>query len=437
MMFAGQVLLSWSLLFFVHRSSEIVIRASQHEMVDEIRADLLSEYRSGGLSGVVYAIERRLERDHDRDEVLLLVLADRQPVTGNLVAWPTVSHDMTGWTVRDLYRKGADKPETIGMTVTNLPGGMQLLTGYVLTSSRRVSGIHREAMISAGLLAIPISLLIAFVMTKLIGSRIRVISSVTEMVRMGNLSQRVPLDGTDGLFDQLSEDINAMLDQLDALVLELQMMTDGLAHDLRSPITRLKSVIEHAIIDTKDEAALVALQKVSTEAETLLAMLTTALQISRAEAGIGKKRFVKTGISELLGDLVEIYGPLAEDHGIALISVAPNDLIVSLHRELISQALGNLIENALKYAEGATQIELRAEPLSDGVRLTVADNGKGIPADRRADAQKRFGRLDSARQTPGSGLGLSLVEAVAKLHGGVVSLSDNQPGLRVELRLEP
>ena len=182
--------------------------------------------------------------------------------------------------------------------------------------------------------------------------------------------------------------------------------------------------------------ALDALEKVSVEAETLLAMLTTALQISRAEAGIGRERFVDTDVSAMLVDLVELYGPVAEDKGMVLSWNAPSELIVSLHRELIGQALGNLIENAIKYAQGGRKIALVATPATDGVTLSVADDGPGIPEARRADALKKFGRLDPARTISGSGLGLSLVEAVARLHGGDIALNDNAPGLKVVLTIK-
>lgn len=435
MIFLAQLLATGGILFYVHKASERALIGEQKAFVGELHDNLLVQYRSGGLSGLAYEIEKRLALGRNRDMVILLTLPNGQDVVGNIIRWPTQLVGNSSWTVRELYRKGSDIPEPIGFTATLLPDGSRLLTGHVLTSEQRLTEINRTAILTAFVLALPIALLIAFLLGKLISRRIEVVTKVTDAVRGGDLSQRIYLDGTDGPFDHLSEGINAMLDQLEALVSELRMMTDGLAHDLRSPITRLKSVIEHAIVDTSDETAVAALQKVSTEAETLLAMLTTALQISRAEAGIGRDRFVTTDISELLSDLVEVYGPLAEDHEVDLQYVAPAGLTVSLHRELVSQALGNLIENALKYADGADLIRLSAARQGDRIIFSVADNGAGIPAERRAEAQKRFGRLDSARTQTGSGLGLSLVEAVAKLHGGKVELKDNEPGLRVELTL--
>ena len=433
MIFLAQLLATGGILFYVHKASEGALIGEQKAFVGELHDNLLVQYRSGGLSGLAYEIEKRLELGRNRDMVILLTLPNGQNVVGNIDRWPTQLTGNSNWMIQQLYRKGSDTAEPVGFTATLLPDGSRLLTGHVLTSEQRLSEINRTAITTAFVLALPIALLIAFLLGRLISRRIELITKVTDAVRGGDLSQRIYLDGTDGPFDRLSDGINAMLDQLEALVSELRVMTDGLAHDLRSPITRLKSVIEHAIVETRDETALAALQKVSTEAETLLAMLTTALQISRAEAGIGRDRFVETDISELMSDLVEVYGPLAEDHEVDLQWVVPAGLAMSLHRELVSQALGNLIENALKYAEGADLIRLTGTRQGDRIIISVADNGVGIPAGRRAEAQKRFGRLDSARTHIGSGLGLSLVEAVARLHGGKVELKDNEPGLRVDL----
>ena len=163
-------------------------------------------------------------------------------------------------------------------------------------------------------------------------------------------------------------------------------------------------------------------------------MLSTALLISRAEAGIGRDRFVDTDIAALLEDLAEVYGPLAEDRGFEIAVEAEPGLHAPLHRELMGQALGNLIENATKYAEGGHRIVIRAAHEAGGIALSVADDGPGIPAERRAEALSRFGRLDPARHVTGSGLGLSLVEAVARLHQGSLALEDNAPGLRAAIR---
>ena len=200
-------------------------------------------------------------------------------------------------------------------------------------------------------------------------------------------------------------------------------------------MARLKSTVERALTATRDNTALVALGKVSDEADSLLGMLTTALQISRAEAGIGRDQFSHFDAAAMLDDLAEVYGPLAEDRGFAIVCDAPETAPVFAHRELLGQAIANLIDNALKYAASGSALELGLTEHQAEIHISVADNGGGIPVDKRGEALRRFGRLDSARQAGGAGLGLSLVSTVAHLHGGGLALEDNQPGLRAILTM--
>jgi signal transduction histidine kinase len=249
------------------------------------------------------------------------------------------------------------------------------------------------------------------------------------------LSQRVAIGDGDDALARLGRALNAMLDKIEALVMELRLVTDGLAHDLRSPVTRLQAVIERAAASADDREARAALETAQLEAEGLQAMLTAALQISRAEAGIGRDRMVPVELSTVLDDLAEIYGPIAEDKGFTLTAHAQPGLVLPVHRELLGQALGNLVENALRHAEGGSRIDLAARSEGETIVVSAADNGPGIVADRRQEALRRFGRLDPSRHATGSGLGLSLVEAAARLHGGRVELDDAGPGLLVRVIL--
>jgi signal transduction histidine kinase len=316
-----------------------------------------------------------------------------------------------------------------------LPDGSRLLAGHVVEGTLLLNEVGRSALIGAMLLAVPLALLIALFVGRLIDRRISAFASTVDAVSAGDLSRRVPADGSADAFDRLTHGVNAMLQRIEMLVGELRTVTDALAHDLRSPITRMKSVIEAALRDATDPANRLALGQVAEESDIVLAMLTTALTISRAEAGIGRDLFATTDVTALLGDAAEIFGPLAEDSGFALSvgSVAAGPFL--LHRQLVSQAIGNLVENAMKYADGGSAIVLSSTNGAQGLRLTVADDGVGIPAERRDEARARFHRLDPARHLPGSGLGLALVEAVARLHGGELELADNHPGLRATIRL--
>jgi signal transduction histidine kinase len=436
LVFLLQLAATAGILFYVHQASVRALEGEQKALVSELRNDLLADYREGGEADLSRLIDARLDSVRTDIPVILLMSAKGKVMAGNLAAWPTVIPYHTDWRTLDLYRMAGTRAEHIGLMTSTLPGGAHLLTGHVIEGNLTLTRINEKAMIAAFLIAVPFTLLIALLVGRMINRRVRGIAATAEAVGQGNFSHRVPMDGSGDAFDALGHGVNAMLDRIEALIGELRIVTDGLAHDLRSPITRLKSVVERACVEVKDPVALTALEGVSTEAETLLAMLTTALQISRAEAGIGRDRFVSVDVKALLDDLAEVYGPVAEDHGFALSVHAPEGLNATLHRELISQALGNLIENALKYAEGGKSIVLAAKTEGGHLTLSVADDGPGIPAERTDEATRRFGRLDPARHIAGSGLGLSLVEAVARLHGGEVELEDNAPGLLVSVTVE-
>ncbi|MDZ7588140.1 MAG: HAMP domain-containing sensor histidine kinase [Parasphingorhabdus sp.] len=435
LLFGVQIVALSAMLYIVRIQNERALMADQLELVRNMRDDLLTYHTQGGSQLLRLGIFDLLRRNGNADAVVLLLGADGRRRAGNLTEWPKNVPRNSPWLILELYPNGSGRSVPVGVITTALPDGAELLTGRIVTSSLRLTAINQKATIAAFLLAIPLSLLVALLLGRIINERVSGIARTVNNVRRGDLTQRIRLDGSGDAFDRLGSNVNAMLERIDALISEMRMVTDGLAHDLRSPVTRMKSVIERAIIETDDETALVALQKASSEAETLLTMLSTALQISRAEAGIGRDHFVETEIATLLADLVEVYGPLAEDHGFALAHEAAAGLHIKLNRSLVSQALGNLIENSLKYATGGDKISLIAKVAEGGVAVSVADNGAGIAAEQREDARRRFGRLDPSRNISGSGLGMSLVEAVAKLHGGTLILSDNHPGLIVTITL--
>ena len=435
LVFVCQVATTAAVLTYVRSASETALTRQEQETVGELQDELVAAYAAGGEPRLVEAIGERLSFTFGNTAVILLTAPDGRPLAGNLARWPTGIAGDTRWQVLTLYRTSSVTPERIGLTAVTLPDRSRLLAGHVVEGTLLLNAVGRSALIGAMLLAVPLALLIALFVGRLIDRRISTLATTVDAVSAGDLSRRVPADGSADAFDRLAHGVNAMLMRIEMLVGELRTVTDALAHDLRSPITRMKSVIEAAQRDSTDPANRLALGQVSDEADTVLAMLTTALTISRAEAGIGRDLFAPTDVAMLLGDAAEIYGPLAEDSGFALSvgAVPPGPFL--LHRQLVSQAVANLLENAMKYARGGSTIMLSAHSDAGGLHLTVADDGIGIPAERRDEARARFHRLDPARHLPGSGLGLALVEAVARLHGGELELGDNHPGLRATIRL--
>jgi signal transduction histidine kinase len=226
-----------------------------------------------------------------------------------------------------------------------------------------------------------------------------------------------------------------MLARIQALVEELRLVTDALAHDLRSPLTRMRASVEKAMTEGSEDARRHAIEAISNEIDLMLRMIAGTLEISRTEAGMGLENFGAFDLGALTRDLCEMYQPLAEEKGVSIEVDKPREMKFFGNRELIGQAVSNLIDNALKYGSGGASIRVGVDESDISVLLWVADRGSGIPAHRREEALRKYRRLDQARATDGSGLGLALVRAVARLHGGELILEDNDPGLRAVIRL--
>jgi signal transduction histidine kinase len=255
-------------------------------------------------------------------------------------------------------------------------------------------------------------------------------------VAAGDLSRRVdepalvnPGDG----FDAMVRALNAMLARNELLIDEIRTVTDGLAHDLRSPLTRLKARIDRLARGGPDQDAEIA--AIGAEADALLVMLENCLEISRVEAGIGRDAFSLFDVAMLVRDLADMYEPLAEDTGVSLTATAPAALPLFAHRNLLSRALANLIDNALRYGASGGSIEITARGTPAGIAISVGDHGPGIVTSQHAQALRRFGRIDAARTSGGVGLGLPLAAAIARLHGGTLALVSNNPGLCVVITL--
>jgi signal transduction histidine kinase len=249
----------------------------------------------------------------------------------------------------------------------------------------------------------------------------------------GDLGQRISLKGSRDEFDVLAGNLNAMLDQIERLLSGMREVTDNIAHDLRTPLSRMRSRIEVALLANPDRAeARMLLEQTLCDADAMIQSFNALLSIARAEAGSERAAFEPIDLSEVCRDLAELYGPLAEEKGLTFTSACPPGLVLQGNRHLLAQALANLLDNAIKYTPAGGRVMLSGQP---GPVIIVADTGPGIPEGERGRVLERFVRLGGDRSTPGNGLGLSLVSAVAKLHGATLRLEDNHPGLRVSLAL--
>ena len=361
--------------------------------------------------------------------------AGHRGVAGNITTWPDRLPRQVDFMRIDLVQAGQDGAEPFAVTSHTLPNGYRLLVGRNLAEEERLTATLTTSLFAAVGLALLLATGISILVTRTIARRIEAIANVAGAVAAGDLARRVAVQpaGTGDAFDRLGTALNAMLARIELLLDELRSVTDGLAHDLRSPLTRLKARIDR--VQRDGDTAGTDIAAIGAEADALLAMLDNSLEISRVEAGIGRDRFVAMDLATLASDMVDMYEPLAEDNGVRLTAVVAGTVPIRAHRELLGRALSNLIDNALRYGAAGGTIEVVAETTPDGARLSVADRGPGIAPTDRDDALRRFGRLDAARSARGAGLGLALAAAIARLHGGTLTLHANKPGLRVAIDL--
>lgn len=423
-------------LTVIHRFTAATILADARTAAEVARDDFAEEYRQEGEAGLVRAIRDRLAARDDRNFVVLLKGPGGAPLIGNLKQWPATLGDNERWRRISLFREGGTAAEEMGLVTRRLDTGHVLLTGEVLEAQAQLARASQAAFLYALAAGILIAAVVAALAAWILSRRVDAFARAASAIASGKLDARVERDETGDAFDRLGTSINAMLDRIEALVGELRMVPDSMAHDLRSPVSRMKATLEQALGRTRDPNATAALAGAIDEADSLHRLLDTALEISRAEAGIGRDQFARFALAPLLDDLAEVYGPLAEDEGFAISVDAPAELELIAHREMLLRALSNLIDNALKYADGGSAIQLSAARDGTDVEIRVADDGPGIAEEQIGEAAKRFVRLDPARGGSGAGLGLSLVETIAHMHDGRMTIARADPhGTIVTLRL--
>lgn len=329
-----------------------------------------------------------------------------------------------------------DQPGDAGMIALPLQPEGYLVTGRRFGDALSLANTLERALLLATLFAALLGGATGLAVAAYVHRRVRGMVRTIDGIGSGDIAMRLSDGGSSDGFDLLARRINLMLDRIDALMKELRVLTDSLAHDLRSPIGRLRTKIERALAIPEEKTRSELLGSALLDADALTRQLTTVLEIGRAEAMSGTARFETVDPQALLQELADLYEPVADEAGMTItVEIAPALPTLLAHRQLLTQALGNLIDNAILHASAGRELTLSVASAPGEIRLVVADRGPGISAEQHAEALRRFGRLDAARSKTGAGLGLSLVEAVARLHHGQFLLEDNQPGLRAVLQL--
>lgn len=334
-------------------------------------------------------------------------------------------------------------PQRAGVAVVRsveLPNGMRLVVGRDVVERRGYSAIILQSFLVGVVGIILFSIVAGGVTARRVLRRIDTIRATSTKIMSGNLSERVPVTRRNDEFDGLATNLNAMLDRIEQLLQGMKEVTDNVAHDLKTPLTRLRNQAEAALREgTSEETRERALETVIAESDRLIHTFNALLMIARAEAGTPSGALSDIDVGPVVADVAELYGPVAEDAHIVLVTDIDEGVRLRANRELIGQALANLLENAVKYARPedgtAGQIVVSLKARDGRALIAVADNGSGIAAADRQRVLERFVRLEKSRSEPGSGLGLSLVNAVARLHGGTFRLEDNTPGVRAVMDL--
>jgi signal transduction histidine kinase len=315
-----------------------------------------------------------------------------------------------------------------------IPDGYRLLVGRDISDAAAFRNRIRATLLWSGLVALGIGLLGGTVMSRNMLRRVEQVNRTAERVIAGNLSDRVPRRGANDEFDQLAANLNGMLDQIERLMTGMREVTDNVAHDLKTPLARLRARLELALLGPAEAAAgAEAIRAAIDEADRLLATFNALLSIAEAEAGARGHAGDLLDLGEVARAVVELYEPAAEEKGLSLRLDSEAATMIRGDRHLMSQAIANLLDNAIKY--GASEVAISVHERDGRALLDIADRGPGIPEADRETVFDRFVRLEPSRSTPGNGLGLSLVRAVAHRHGARVTLSDNRPGLRVRIDL--
>ncbi|WP_421852323.1 ATP-binding protein [Novosphingobium sp.] len=422
--FVLQLVSSALVILFLRGQMLDVVRLDRERQVTDVRDDLLAAYYDGGHQELAEFITARRGSAAD-PAVFIALIGQGQPVLSNLVRVPEIPLAARPQNV--VVRRGPDLPPSEGLAlVGQLPDGERLIVGVVSLTERRIDvAFASTAELTIGV-AVLMALLSAAVVGFVISRRTHLIAETAAELASGNFGARVPIEGTGDGFDHLRQQMNVMAERIGELVGQLSAVSGALAHDLRSPVARLSAAIDLALARVEEPRASEALQAARADADALRAMLETALEISLIEGGAVEDRRRPHDLAAVAEDLVELYDPLAEQLNVRL-EVLLEPVTAPADRELVSRALANLIDNALKYGGNAVLVTTRAVLDVDGMswaEIAVEDNGPGIPLADRARVVERFVRLDDARTRPGVGLGLAMVAAVARLHGGSFMLGD-------------
>ena len=440
---------SFVILAFVYvASAGMMMRRADEAVYEEMEA-LEARFQVGGIRDINrYILQRTV--GGGADYLYLLVHPSGRALSGNLSGLPDVQPDDEG-RLQFTYRRPpaggtteTDKDDRAGRgRIIELPSGYRLFVGLDVDEENRLVGRMLNTILAASALALALGVAAGIFVSRRFVRRLDGINAVARSVKAGDLKRRAPRNFTGDELDELSENFNAMLDRVEALMHRMRHTGDSIAHDLRTPLTRMRNRLDEALREDGDiEAREQALERAVADTDELLGIFNAILSLSRLEAGESRSAMSRRDPAEIAIDLAELSQPVCEDEGLSFDSEVQQGLRMMGDRGLLSQALANLLDNAVKYTPSGGAVALRLRQTADGlIEFSVTDTGPGVPEADRERVVQRFVRLDNSRTLPGSGLGLSLVQAISDIHNGVFRIEEGPglvdgehgPGLRASL----
>jgi len=419
----------WSTIVYKTNQTDVDINAEIQELTDV--------YNRKGYPGLVTLMSERVQPRPGDPTLYLLADYQFQPLVSNMSGWPRMSVDRKGgWLDFKLsrIREGGDTAFSVRARAVLLDNRYNLLVGQSMKDLTTLKALVGRALMWGLMLTVALGIIGGLMMRRTLSSRLGSINQTSRKIMQGDLRRRIATSGTGDEFDELAGNLNSMLDQIEHGVEGVRRVSDNIAHDLKTPLARLKNRVEELKIRVagRPEEEL-AVDQIIDEADGLLATFNALLRIARIEYSEQRKGFKSVDLNSILYDLLELYEPLIEEKGQRLNIDICQTIEISADRDMLFQAFANLLDNAIKYTPDQGVITIRS--VKEGVNwyIEIADNGPGIPEDAHEKVVLRFYRLDQSRTTPGSGLGLALVFAVLKLHKLDLSFSDNHPGLCVRV----
>ena len=422
---------------YVYLSTSSYVRSRSDRAIMADYLSLQGAYERNGRAGLIVLIQQRMTDKSFADGVYILVDPSLATLRGNIKVWPATVAAARGWTE---FRAPEPLPNTtsrplLRALLETFPSGDRLLVGRDISDLDSFTDQIKTAVISGIALIFVLAGVASILATRRTVGRIEAINATSRAIMLSGLDKRIPLRGTNDEWDSVAENLNLMLDRIETLMAEVKQVSDNVAHDLRTPLTRMRGRLEKAYhgqrIGENDQSLL---GDTIADLDAVLRIFSSLTRIAQIETQARKGAFRTVNLFEIASEVIELYDAAAEQDGTRLTVIGDREVLVTGDRDLIFDAIANLVDNSIKHGRAGGQVVVANENIDGTPAISITDDGPGIPADEYEHVFKRFYRLEHSRYTPGNGLGLSLVAAVARIHGARIEMYDNAPGLKLTLR---